>query len=427
MNYFSKTYILEKWNHQGFQKYFRNTGWMFVGQLSMIVSLFINIWMARTLGPENFGTISYVFAFVGIFGVISNFGLMDILARDLIQHPEQKNKLLGTAARILMVGGIISFLLSCISAFIFEDKLLIQFMIILYSTIFLWSPVNVISTYFQATVQAKKNTLVQITTTTITSILKIFLLLTHQGIIWLILAFAFDYVLMSFFYIYSYSKSNLKFKEWYFDKNLSKVFIRLSYFIILSSATGYLLLKIDQIMIKHYMDEASVGFYAAAVKLSEIWYFIPTILCASLFPAIVNAKKVSILIYKDRLKKLFFLLFSISIIIALPTTLLASWIIKISYGSEYISSIPILQIYIWSGIGLFLMTGINKYFMIENHFKLIFNYNIFALIINVMLNIILIPQIGLTGAAWATLISYFISPLVIGLNYFSKKFTHTIK
>jgi O-antigen/teichoic acid export membrane protein len=416
MNYISSSYIKEKWQHTGFQKYFRNTGWMFIGQSVMILSLFINIWMARHLGPENFGTISYVFAFVGIFSFVANFGLSDILIRDLVQHPEEKNKLLGTAFRLLTFGGIVAFIITNVSAFIFEDKLLIQILIVAYSTIFLWSPVNVISAYFQATVQAKQNALAQIIGTLLTSILKIFLLVTNQGVIWLILAFALDYVIGTILYIYNYTKSDLDFKQWTYDNTITKRLLSSSSLIMLSTAAGYLLFKVDQIMVKYYLGEAGVGLYAAAVKLSEIWYFIPAIICSSLFPALINAKKTNGTTYSERLRKLFLFLGGMAVIIAIPISLLAYWIIKILYGIEYIESVPILQIYIWSGVGLFLMTGINKYLMTENHLKSIFYYNLLAVITNILLNIILIPKIGLMGAAWATLISYLVGPLIVLLH-----------
>ena len=116
---------------------------------------------------------------------------------------------------------------------------------------------------------------------------------------------------------------------------------------MLSAAAGYILLKIDQVMIKYYLGEKAVGLYAAAVKLSEIWYFIPAIICSSLFPAIINAKKSGGIIYRNRLKKLFIFLFSIAIIISIPITFGAFWIMKTLYGLEYISSVPILQIYVW--------------------------------------------------------------------------------
>lgn len=191
-----------------------------------------------------------------------------------------------------------------------------------------------------------------------------------------------------------------------------------------SAALGYLLMKVDQVMVKFYLGEISVGFYSVAVRLSEIWYFIPGIICGSLFPAIINSKKINNNIYKKRMKHLFLLLFSIALSISLIMTFLSSAVIHFLFGDDYIKSAPILSIYIWSGIGFFLSIGINKYFMAENKINYIFFLNLIAVAINLILNFILIPRIGLMGAALSTLISYsmlpFISLILIKLPYEKK-------
>ena len=94
-------YIKEKWAHAGFQKYLKNTSWLFAGQFSMIISLTVNIWLARYLGPTNFGILSYVIAFVGIFGFISGLGISDILVREIVKNHQKKDELLGTTFRLL--------------------------------------------------------------------------------------------------------------------------------------------------------------------------------------------------------------------------------------------------------------------------------------------------------------------------------------
>jgi O-antigen/teichoic acid export membrane protein len=408
--------IKEKWAHAGFQKYLQNTSWMFFGQLSMIISLVINIWLARYLGPEKFGIISYVFAFVGIFSFIANMGISDILIRELVKNPHKRDELLGTASYLLSIGGVTSFLICSISAVLFETSPLTRVLIILYSLTSILSAVNVISSYFQATVQSKRNAIAQIIITTAISALKIFFILTGKGIIWIVFAFTLDYIIGTAIYILNYLLSGLKISQWTFNKEIAKTFLSASAYLTLSAVTGYLLLKIDQVMIKFYLTETSVGLYAVAVKLSEVWYFIPGIICSSIFPAIINAKKVHEEMYSRRLRNLYIFLASTALLIAIPVAILAPWIIKLLYGITYIASTPILQIYVWSGIGLFLSVGINKYFLTENYLKSILIFNSVAVIINIILNIILIPRIGLTGAAWATLISYSIGPTIILLT-----------
>ncbi len=401
------------WGNTGFQKYFKNTGWMFLGQATMIISLIINIWLARYLGPENFGIMNYVFAFVGLFGFLTNLGINDILVRNLVRQPEKRDEFIGTAFGLMVAGGIVSFILITVLSFTFETSPIIRALIILYATTGLLSPVNVISAYFQATVQAKKNALAQIIGTLVVSVIKIYLIISGQGIIWLVGAFVLDYIVGTILYIINYRQSNLKIRNWKFKKKIAKEFLSASYLLMLSAVTGYLLLKIDQVMVKFFLDETAVGIYAVAVKLSEVWYFIPGIICSSVFPAIINAKKTNDDLYKKRLKRLYIFLGSTAFLIAIPITFLAPLIIKVLFGEAYLAATLVLQIYVWSGIGFFLGIGINRYFMTEDNLKPIFYYSLLAVIINVGLNFILIPKIGLTGAAWATLISYSIGPIIV--------------
>lgn len=411
--------IKEKWQHAGFQKYLKNTGWMFLGQSTTLISLAVNIWLARYLGPGNFGILSYVMSFVGIFSFLAGLGIYNILIRDLVKYPGKRDEVLGTAFWLLVISGIITIILVIISSFIFESSPLIRALIILYSSVFLFAPTNVISYYFQSTVQAKKNALVQVVGVITVTLIKAYFIFSGKGIIWLTGTFVLDYILGTILYLSIYRQAGLHIRQWSFNKVLAKEFLKSSWFLMLSSAASYLLVRIDQVMIKQYLGEISVGIYAVAARLSEIWYFIPGIICASLFPAIINAKITSKEIYLNRLRKLYLLLGGLAVLVAVPITILAPQIIELLFGSQYMSSVPILQIYVWSGVGLFLSVAITQYLTTENYLKIIFYYNLLAVVINIILNIILIPKIGLTGAAWATLISYSILPIAF---FISKKF-----
>ncbi len=416
-----KQYIQETWAHRGFQKYFQNTSWMFIGQLSMIISFLINIWLARYFGAEKFGTINYVLAFVGIFSFIANFGIGDILIREIVKTPEKKDKLLSTAFVLLSISGLLGFIISSGVAIIYETNPLIRNLLILYSTIFIFSPFNTIAYYFQATLQSKRNAWAQMIGVTIVSTYKIYLILTGQGLIWMIFAFVLDYVVGAILYTINYIKSDIRFSIKNFDFNLSKTFFKSSFWLILAGATTYILLRIDQVMLKHYLHEEAVGLYSVAVRLSEVWYFIPEIIAASLFPAIINAKTIDRQLFKNRFKKLLYLLLFTAFMIAIPITIMSKYIIYFLYGIEYMSSVTILNIYVWSGLGMFIAIGINKYLIVENKLKSIFFYNILAVILNIILNMILIPKIGINGAAIATLISYSISPIIFLSIYNLKK------
>jgi len=389
---------------------------MFFGQMSLIISLAINLWIARYLGPQGFGVLSYVIAFAGLFSFVANLGLNDVLVRFLVEHPQDKDRALGTGARLLFFGGLCAFALAAVCGFVFEPKM--AWFIVLYATIFIFSPFNVISAYFQSVVEAKKNALAQIIGTVIVSCVKVYCIVSGAGIIWFVGSFTLDYLVGAMLYIINYERSKLGWRflsHW--DGRIARELSRGSILLMLSAAASYIYLKLDQVMVKSYLDETAVGIYAVAVKLSEIWYFIPGIVCASLFPAIINAKNTNREVYLARLKKLYVLLGGSAFLVALPIVIFASHIITLLYGAQYIQSVPVLQIYVWSGIGFFLSTGITRYFMAEDRFGTILAYNIVSVLMNVALNMILLPTIGLTGAAWATLVSYSIMPIGASLTH----------
>ena len=397
---------------EGYKRYFANVSWMFFGQMfSLIVSFFIGAWIARYLGPNNYGALNYSIAFVGIFSFISTLGVDGILSRELVKTPEKRDELLGTAFRLKLMGGIIAFCLSVLSVMIFQSSSLIKLLVVLFSFSFIAQAINVISSYFNAEVKSKNNVRATLIATAISSILKIIVIFLSKGIIWIMIVFVLDFIWQGIGLVNSYRHYGLKIGDWKFNKTLSKEILRNSWPLMLASAASFIYLKIDQVMIGSMLDNYNVGIYAVAVKLVEIWYFIPIIICSSLFPAIVNAKKAGIEIYKNRLNNFYILMAVIPIAMAIPITLLAKPIIQILFGSGYLESIPILRIYIWSSLGLFLSMAVGQYLMSENLVKTIFISNFIAMIINVILNFIFIPRYGIVGSAWATLISYFILPI----------------
>ena len=399
-------------NHDGFKRYFANTGWMFAGQMfSLLVSFFIGAWLARYLGPENYGVLSYALAFVGLFGFIASLGVDGILNRELVKFPEKRDELLGTAFRLKLIGGFIAFALAVISTFIFQTSPLIKLLIILFSFTFVLQAINVISIYFQAEVKSKNNVKAALFATIISSILKIAVILLDKGVIWLVIVFVLDVLWQGIGFAIAYNRFGLKIRTWTFHKELSQEILKNSWPLMLASAAAVIYLKIDQVMIGSMLGNNQVGLYAAAVKLVEVWYFIPGIICASLFPAIVNAKKTSLEMYKRRLKNFYILMLVIPVVIALPVTILAKPIIYILFGSGYLESINILRIYVWSSVGLFLGWAVGQYLISENLIKTIFWLNFLAMLVNIILNLVFIPVFGLLGAAWATAISYLIVPL----------------
>ena len=398
--------------HEGHKRYFANMSWMFFGQMfSLLISFFIGAWIARYLGPENYGVLSYSIAFVGIFGFIASLGVDGILNRELVKTPEKRDELLGTTFRLKLIGGAIAFSLAILSVLIFHTESRVKILVALFAFSFILQSINVVSTYFNAEVKSKNNVRASIFATIITSILKIVVIVLNKGVIWLIVVFVLDSLWQGIGLIKAYKNYGLKIGNWKFDKILAKEILKNSWPLMFASGAWFIYLKIDQVMIGSMLGNHEVGIYAAAVKLVEVWYFVPGIICTALFPAIINAKKTNLEVYKNRLKNFYILMAVIPVVMAIPITLLARPIIQILFGNGYLESIVILRIYVWSSLGLFLAYAVSQYLLSENLVKTIFCLNFCAMILNIILNLIFINRFGVIGSAWATLISYMAIPL----------------
>lgn len=403
-------------NHQGFMRYFKNTSWLFGEKiLRMIVGLFVGIWVARYLGPEQFGLFSYAQSFVGLFTAIATLGLDGIIIRELVKDESKRNVFLGTAFRLKLMGafGVLLFLAVAVNFTSNDHYTNVLIFIIASATIF--QSFNVVDFYFQSKVLSKYVVYANIISLFISTIIKITLLLNEAPLIAFAWAVVFDSIVLAMGFLYFYVHNHFSLKAWKFEKSVAKSLLKDSWPLILSGVVVSIYMKIDQVMIKEMLDSESVGQYAAAVRLSEAWYFIPMVIASSLFPAIINAKKQSEELYHARLQKLYDLMVWMAIAIAIPMTFMSDWIIELLYGEQYNEAGGVLMIHIWAGVFVFLGVASGKWFMVENLQMLSLWRTFSGMIINIVLNLLLIPKYGINGAAIATLFANFMAAFLFDL------------
>ncbi|MFA5879714.1 MAG: flippase [Candidatus Margulisiibacteriota bacterium] len=400
--------------HEGFKKYFHNTGWIFSGKIfSLIISFFVIAYVARYLGPTNYGLLSYAISFVGLFSFIANLGIDQVVYREIIRYPEKRNEYLGTSFFIKIFSGSLAFLSVLTIILILKQENLINILLLIIAFSFIFQSFNVINGFFGSQLLSKYTTIASICVIFLLSTTKILLVLFNRGIIYFAAVYLLESVLyaLSFLIIYKLFKQNIF--SWRFDKKLAKQILLDSWPLLFVSVFALIYTRFDQIMVKYMINQTAVGFYDVAVRVAEVWYFIPGLITASLIPAIVNAKKINEVVYKKRLKDLLLLIFIISIAISLPIFLLAKPIINIFFGPAYLPAISVLQIYVWAGIGLAMAEAANQYLITENFTKILFVSSCVGMILNLILNFVFIPIYGINGAAFSTLISYFSIPLLI--------------
>ena len=403
-----KTKITSLKDHSGFRKYFANTSWL-MGEriLRMGVSLFVGIYVARYLGPERYGLLSYANSFVGIFLALATLGLDDVVVRELVKTPEQREKILGTSFLLKLIGTLLMWVAIFAAVPFTENDLQTNILIIIIAFGAVFQAFNVIDLNFQAKVKSKHVVHAQFVQLIISSIVKIILVVNDAPLIWFASVYSLDVIVLAMGLVFAYLYNGENIFSWKWSFETSKYLLHDSWPLILAGVVVSVYMKIDQVMIKEMLGAKEVGLYAAAVKLSEAWYFLPMAIASSLFPAIINAKVYQKEVYYQRLQKLYDLMVWIAIAIALPISILSSWIIELLYGNEYLESSSVLNIHIWSGIFIFLGVASSKYLIAENYIKKTFYRTFVGALLNIIMNYYLIGTMGIKGAAISTFASHF--------------------
>lgn len=414
-------------SHEGFQRYGKNTAWLMAEKvLRMFVGLFVGIWIARYLGPEQFGLLSYAQSFVFLFTAIATLGLDGIVVRELVKDDSRRDVLLGTAFTLKFVGAILILPLLWFGVQFTSNDSYTNMLVFVIASATIFQSFNVIDFYYQSTVMSKYVALSNTVSLLFSSIIKIVLILKQAPLMAFAVMFVFDALVLSLGLIYFYfKKTRQSFLTWCFDRQVAKQLLTDSWPLIISSVMISLYMRIDQVMIKEMLDAHAVGQYAAAVRLSEAWYFIPVAICSSVFPAIVNAKKVSEELYYQRLQKLYALMVWLGIAVALPVTFLGDWVVNLLYGSAYAEASSVLMVHVWAGVFVGLGVASGKWINTENLTTVSSIRSVLGLLINITLNYMLIPTIGVIGASIATLICQIFSTYLYDL--FDKRMLYNFK
>jgi len=385
-----------------------NSGWMLGDKIiSQTVGLFVGLWLARYLGPQLFGDFSYAMALVLIFTPFATLALDDIAIRRMVQEPSCRDEALGTSFILMLAGGVFAFGLAMTAIFWArpDDRLMHWFVAILATGTVIQAFIA-IEFWFESQLQWKFSAFAKTSAFLLLSFVKIGLILQGAPLIafaWAILA---ETILGSIGLLIVYRLRGHSIQAWRFSQNMAKSLLRDSWPLICSTLLTLIYLRIDQVMIGNMIGSEKLGNYSVAVRISEVWYFIPLVICSSVFPAVVRAEAVSEDLYYAHLQRLYCLMAFLSYAVALPFSFFSNKIIQLLFSSAYTEAGPLLAILVWTGLFTSLGAARNVFIISKNRTRINLLSIGLGCLLNILLNLLLIPQYGAMGAVIATFISY---------------------
>ncbi len=402
--------------NEGFIKYFKNTSWLFAEKVvRMMVGLFVGIWVARYLGPERFGLLSYAQSFVGLFTAFATLGLNGIVVRELVKDQSKRDILLGTTFRLKIIGAITVLLFLAIAINFTDNDRFANLLVFIIASATIFQTFNVVDLFLQSKVISKYAVYSNVISLLITSIIKVVLILYEAPLIYFAFVILIDSIILAIGYLYFYRILKLSIRDWKYQNSLAKLLLRDSWPLMISAFMISIYQQLDQIMLKNMINAKEVGLYAAATKINALFYFIPTAILSSISPAIVSAKLKSEKLYLERLQSVydFFSLYSYLVIIGV--LFFTDFVINIMYGADYQRSSILLKIIVFSNIFSLLGATSSMWFINSGFEYKIMHRNLFGVFFNIVGNILLIPHYGAVGAALTTILAQFSANFVFDL------------
>jgi len=381
--------------------------------VSLGVALLVTIPVARYLGPADFGILSYVLAVSAITGPLASLGLNHIVTKELVEHPDAAGSILGTVALLRKLGALAATL--CVLAWVVVvppgDPRLPFYMVLIVGAGFVGS-MTFLQYWFLTNGTMNAYAAAQVANTLFFSLVRIGQVFLGASLDAFIVVAAIEVLTSGLLTYVAYRMVRSDRVAWTWDTTRARKLLSRSWTLTISGLTAAVYLKLDLIMLAEIGTAAEAGIYGAAARLSEIWYFVPTLLMTAMFPALLDFRSRSDILYRRRLQDILDVLAAAGTLLAIVISFTAPFIVDLLFGPAFAGAATILSIHIWSGVFIFMRALLSKWFIAEDLYTFSLVTHGLGAVANIVLNLVLIPAWGGVGAAIATLVSYAVASYV---------------
>jgi PST family polysaccharide transporter len=375
--------------------------------LRIFTGVFVGLWLARYLGPEQYGVYMYAVAWVGLFNAIAWFGVGENVIRSLVKNPDSDAEMLGSAFAIRLLGSLSAGVLAVVTMACFgksDANLLMLVMLMSLAIPFAETPAGIFL-LFQSKLDIALPVLLQNVVRVAAAGLRIALIMSGSSILWfggviLVESIAIFSVL---FGLYLFRGG--KISSWVFRWDSIRSMLIQGTPIAIAALVASLSARVDQLMLGWFADFAQVGMYSAALRFSEFWWAFAPIVMNSLSPKYIFNVDDEVKLQAN-IAKIMACMLLVSLVPVVFIVAIGKYAIPLLLGAQYAAALPVLYVHICIAILVFFDAPTSQFLLAHNRQRQMIWKSLFMLAVNAMLNLLLVSSFGALGAALATLLAY---------------------
>lgn len=370
------------------------------------VGVAVGLWVARYLGPQQFGTLGYGLACVTLLGFLPALGLDAVVKREMLERPASTGELLASTFLLRLGAAAAAYALVVVAVWQRwglqgEEPRLLAIL-----GLFLFQPALVVpDLWLQAHLRASWSVAAQLSALLVAAALRVALICTGAPLVAFAAVVIVEMMLGAGGLAVVARRLGLAMPLLGARWSVMKELLRESWPLALASFAVLLYMRIDEVMLRHMVGAEAVGIYSAATRLSEIWYFLPVVLGSSVLPGLLRARAQGSAAYAGRLQQYYDVSAAGAYALSIPIAVLAPWIVQLAYGDAYAAAGPVLAVHIWASVFVFLGVARGQWLVNERLPGFYLASTLAGAFANVLLNLLVIPRWGPVGAAWTTLIA----------------------
>lgn len=379
-----------------------------------LLSFVIVLLSARLLGVEQFGVFSYILAITSVCQLVADFGLTNLIVREVAKDTSKAQYIMSNVLTLAWALSAVILVLVILIAVLSLETLEQQSAAVVMG-------VAVLATYHSVVYSSVCRAFEQMGYNAISFVLHKIILLALIYVFYYaewfsssLLAICMAYLIANLCqYAYFYIVVMTRFIRFGFGSDFGFAWQLLKDAVPIgaSMVVRRLTLQVDTLLLGVLATPSAVGLFSAAYKVVQVVDMIPFAICLPLFPALSRMANSE----PDKLPAFFSLTLTGFLLVSIPLCgyvfVSAENLIALFYGPDFKSAVPALQILAFAIIGLFVNMLLSYVFMALGKQRFYLLAAISCLAVNALVDAILIPHMGATGAAWGTLLgelSYFI-------------------
>lgn len=384
----------------------RNLSWLALSQaVRLLLALFIGAWLTRSIGPESNGLLGTTAVIGALAGFVADFGIRQVLVKELAARPQQAAALFGTAARITTGLGLGMYGVALALSWYWGGESMAGLGLLMFSPLMLHGWITVLSRW-DANHESHRTAKLNLAANLVSSALKVVCILTGANLAFAAATFAMDAVFGALFAWGWAARRGWLQDVRLWDAAFARALLRESLPLFLAHSGTLLLLKLDQLMVFKIAGEKEAGIYAAATRLSEVVYALGPMLIIAFLPRLSESHAQDRARYERQRGVLFGVMTCAAYASILGWWLLGTEITRWLYGPAFAAATSVILVHCLAALPFLHGELRNSVLVVERKSYAGAQTALVGVLVNALLNLLLIPRHGALGAAWATVAAY---------------------